>query len=105
MLDTNLFYDKKFRQELLSNPREALSRVNSDNVPAGNIEIKVIKNTKDRIYVVLNNANVDLQNLEFLSAAGVSTGGTAGTAGTIGTLCNTISTGSTASTVGTLATS
>lgn len=81
-------YDKEFRAQLVEDPKAALAAMSAEQsepayAPDGNVEYKVVKNTKDTIYVVLENpgAEIDLDNIQ---AAGVtssiSTGGTAGTA-------------------------
>lgn len=89
--------DKAFREKLIANPHKYSKELGYDI--ANDIDIKIIKNTKEIFYVALAKLDI-MENLEQIQAAG-NTASCAGSASTLGSVTSTVSSGATASTLGT----
>ncbi len=103
-----LFNDKDFRKKLRKHPKLCLQELKYDI--DDNIDIIVKTNSKNTIYIILNN-NVDSDiMLDGIQAAKtkllgtVATVGTLGTVGTAGSVLTTVSSASSAGSVGSLGT-
>ena len=94
----NTIYDRKFRSELISNPKKELKKISFDIIE--DIDYKVIESTKDITYFVIpqQDNTVDLSNI---SAAGKSIPvSSAACAGSVGTVCTCVGTFGTVSSNG-----
>ena len=67
IIDTKNLFDKDFRRELMENPKDTMSELNSKL--GNNVEFKVVENTKEKFHIVfLNNKLSD--NLLNIRASG-----------------------------------
>ena len=97
--------DKAFRNNLRNDPKKAIQGIDSYNK---DISIKVVTNTKDKVYVVFPSYTQDWSDIR--AGVSVSTAGSAGSVGTASTLAcvstnftcvNCFSSASSAGTIGT----
>ncbi len=91
--------DKSFRHNLRDDPKKVIEDIN--NYDNNNVSIKVVTNTKDKIYLVFPDKSLpqDWDNI----SAGVkaSTAGSVGSVGSISTAGSASTIGSLSSTIGT----
>ncbi len=84
---SNKLYDKKFRKTLINNSGKYFKD--------SKYNVKVVKNTKHTLYIVIPSSTVSEDDLTNIDAAGITL--SVGTAATIGTLTSTAGTLGTAS--------
>lgn len=95
--------DKEWRKRLRADPVKVLREENYP-IPNG-FEVIVVTNSRDTLYIPLNDINVDMSSsLSVINAAGVNPGsvaclGSVGTMSCFGTACGTLSTGGTSSSI------
>lgn len=105
MSKTNKMYDKKFRTDLMSDPKKYIKEL-GDSL-SDELDIVVKENTKSTTYVIIPFQSFDGDFLNQIQAAGdcFGTSGTLFSASTYGSVCGSMSTigcAGSASTVGSL---
>ncbi len=102
---TKLYANKAMRKNLLDNPRKALEKVNIELME--NIEFKVVVNTKETFYFIIQDKNLYDTNVSNINAGKpeyISSIGSIGTVGTVGTATSTFGSASSVTTVSTSST-
>ncbi len=95
-------FDKSFRNNLRNNPKKTIKDENMGNYDS-DIPIKVVTNTKDKIYVVFSH-QISLQDWGEVSAGRATTVGSIGSIGTASTVATMSTIGSTLDTMSTIGT-
>ena len=97
IMNTKNLFDKDFRRELMENPKDTMSELNSKL--GNNVEFKIVENTKDVFHIVFPRQEL-LNDLENINASKWDNASTAASVSTYGTASGTASTGGTLSTEG-----
>jgi hypothetical protein len=99
-IDTTKLYDKQFRNRLLSDPMKYAGELGYEAVEG--VEFKVVKNTKNTIYISFGGVKFKNGSLTGIQAAGESsTAGSLGTATTAACFTSTLTSASSVGTAGT----
>ena len=89
-------YDKEFHEKISKNPKIYAEQIGYENL-SSDVDVVVVKNTKDIIYMVMPEASAEL-DLSDIQAAGTSSSVSSG--GTFSTATMTLGCASTLGTIG-----